>query len=196
MNQINAFSMAVRAVMLAFGLTGACAAFAAPYAPVLEHPKPKPGSPEAAMAALTVPFAVPEATDVGIPPYPGAKIEKIEGRAMEGWHTYSGLPDLIMLSTDSIGQVHDFYAAHIKGWSIEPMQRGYWFRGAEVPLGDETVQPRVEIGAVADMLAGARYKKEMPGAQTVITVRYLPPQVKNAKDPEKVNFPPLATSSE
>ena len=195
MKRINIFSATARATGLAFALSaGASMALATPYAPVLEHPKPKPGTPEAAMAALTVPFAVPEAIDVGIPAYPGAKIERIEGRAMEGWHTYSGLHDLIMLSTDSINLVHDFYAAHLKGWSVDPLQRGYWFRGTEVSLGDATVQPRVEIGAVADMSTSAKYKKDMPGAQTVITIRYLPPQLKSAKAPEKVDFPPKAES--
>lgn len=178
---------------LAFGLTaGACLAVGAPYAPVLSHPKPKPGSPEAAMAALTVPFAVPEAKDVGIPAYPGARIERIEGRSMEGWQTYSGLPDLIMLSTDSVEQVHDFYAAQLKGWSVVPMHPGYWFKGAEESLGDDTVQPRVEIDAVADMMRSAQYRKDMPGARTIITVRYLPPQLRHAKAPEKVDFPPKA----
>lgn len=195
MKRIKLFSATARATGLAFGLTvGMGVALAAPYAPVLEHPKPKPGSPEATMAALTVPFAVPEATDVGIPAYPGAKIERIEGRSMEGWHSYSGLPDLIMLSSDTIDQVHDFYAAHLKGWSVDPMQRGYWFRGTEVSLGSGSVQPRVEIGAVADMSASGQYEKDMPGARTIITIRYLPPQVRDAKDPDKVNFPPKAAS--
>ncbi|MEJ2509625.1 MAG: hypothetical protein P8009_09145 [Gammaproteobacteria bacterium] len=160
------------------------------------------------MAALTVPFAVPTAEQVGIPAYPGAKIEKIEGRSMENWGQYSGLPDLILLTTDSVEQVHAFYAKHLSSWHTKKMHRGYiieWHtkkmhRGyiiehATIALGKDKVQPRVEIHFVADMLGKAGYEKDMPGAKTVIIVRYLPPEVENAKDPVKVNFPPKAESS-
>lgn len=174
---------------------GGAASAGTPYAPLIEHPKPKPGTPAAAMAALSVPLAVPTAEQVGIPAYPGAKIEKIEGRRMENWGQYSGLPDLILLTTDPVEQVHSFYAKHLSSWHTEKMHRGYIIEHATVALGKDKVQPRVEIHFVADMLGKADYEKDMPGAKTLIIVRYLPPEVENAKDPVKVNFPPKAESS-
>ena len=180
------------AVVLVCGVSAAVQA--APYAPVITHPKPKPGSPQAAMAAFAVPFTVPTADDVGIPAYPGAKIEKIEGRAMEGWHKYSGLPDLILLSTDSPKKVQAFYAKHLKNWSVGAMHPGYWFNHGKVRVGDEQVAPHVEVSSVKNMLTKSRFQRDMPGVQTVIIVHYLPPALKNAKDPEKVDFPPFAHS--
>jgi len=172
----------------ALAVAGTALGDGAPYAPVIKHPKPKPGTPEAAMAALSKPFAVPTAQDVGIPAYPGAKIERIEGRAMEGWHKYSGLPDLFLLSMDSPKQIHDFYAKRLKGWSYDVGT----FSDKKIPLGFGGVPQKVEIDAVAAMMRSKQSAHDLPGAKTLIDVDYLPPALKRAKDPETMNFPPPA----
>lgn len=169
------------------------------YAPVLKKTPPAPGSIEAQMAALAAKLGpprvrrVPSVQEVGVPPYPGASIEINAGRITQGNGTYIHLPELDLLSTDSPAKVAAFFQGQLANWEMDKDktviggQDEWVFVGPWIKMqnGDqEHTMVTVDVASRRDI------KRYLPGAKTHIEIDYVPPAMREAPNPDKVDFPP------
>lgn len=192
------FGLSVALVAGALPLS-VCQAGAGPYAPVLNKTPPAPGSLEAQMAALAAQLGpprvrrVPTVKEVGVPPYPGAKIEINAGRLTQGNGTYIHLPELDLLSPDPPAKVAAFYRGQLANWEMSKDKtvigghEEWLFVGPWIKMKNGAQEHTM----VSVDVAGKRDKKRyLPGAKTHIEIDYVPPAMREAPNPDRVDFPP------
>ena len=169
-NTLRGF-VAVLAVVLLF-VAGRC--WAEPFAPKVslkEHLKPGTLAYLAARQLKSV--KVPDRKDVGLPPYPGARVRMVfkQGQMRIG-DSIECLPMIRLLSTDMPDRVVEFYKKRLKGyryvryWTSHLFYRGLKKDYIEVISDCTTQHIFIDRLNTRDPL--------MPEAKTVIEIYYTP----------------------
>jgi hypothetical protein len=122
---------------------------------------------------------IPAADAVGIPAYPGARVAQVlpggEMTVNEETHRYN--PSIKLLSPDSEEQVAEFYREALEGagWSGDTVLGMTWFWQGDEPYHPLDIAAIGLVPAVGIMPPGP-LGRMMPGAQSLIEIRYSPQQ--------------------
>ena len=145
------------AVILLLSITVA----AQPYAPKIDSPKNPNNDAEIALAIQVLEdVTIPDIKEVGVSPYPGARIFQTT-IAQAGM-----LSTVRLLSKDEVSVITDYYKKEMSDWKSKDLYGTYtFFKGDEMEamMGQA---PAIQIGS-ADM-----FSKTMPSAKYVITIGY------------------------
>ena len=152
-------------------LAGAFYAFSEPFAPKVEVPSGKDTSPFALFAAQEFnKFSVPDRSEVGVPPYPGARVRYFF-KKQNFPDKRECLPKIRLLSTDEPEKVAEFYRKKLRGYHYTTFTTSHLFYKGKKRLYAEALAdcalPYIFIDVnTPDPL--------MPSAKTVIEIQYLP----------------------
>ncbi|MCK5102949.1 MAG: hypothetical protein KAR17_09040 [Cyclobacteriaceae bacterium] len=136
---------------------------AQPFAKKIDAPKNPNNDAEIALAIqILEDVTIPDIKEVGVSPYPGARI-------FQTTIAQSGrLPTVRLLSADEVSVVTEFYKKEMSDWKSKDLYGTYtFFKGDEMEamMGQA---PVIQIGS-ADM-----FSQTMPSAKSVITIGYKP----------------------
>ena len=152
-------------------LAGAFYVFSEPFAPKVEVPSGKDANPFALFAAQELnKFTVPDRSEVGVPPYPGARVRYFF-KKQKFPNKKKCLPKIKLLPTDEPEKVAEFYRKKLRGYHYTTFTTSHLFYKGKKRLYAEALAdcalPYIFIDAnTIDPL--------MPSAKTVIEIQYIP----------------------
>ena len=134
---------------------------AQPYASKIDAPRNPNNDAEIALGIQILEgVTIPDVKEVGITPYPGAKIFQTT-IAQSGM-----LPTVRLLSTDEVGAVTEFYKKELADWKSKDFYGIYTFF-----KGDE-MKAMMMQGPVVQIESADKFKNLMPSAKSAITIGY------------------------
>jgi len=162
-------------LLLIFTVTFSPALFAGPYAD-----KPEITSRTSDMGKFLIPQAkVPDISEVGIPPYPNAKVYQTKGASemVANDEKIIKLPYIKLLSTDPAETVVAWYKDHLEGYTYEDVFGVSWvfWKGDKQYNGlDIRLLSTIENVAISAAIKEMDYDADMQGTQSVIDIYYEP----------------------
>jgi hypothetical protein len=134
---------------------------AQPFAPKIDPPKNPNDDPEIAFAIQILQgVSVPDRNEVGISPYPGAKIFQTT-IAQSGF-----LATVRLFSMDDVSTVTQYYKKELSDWKFKDLYgTNTFFKGDEMKAM-MLQEPVIQI------VSAELFSKTMPSAKTAITIGY------------------------
>lgn len=158
--------------MLMAGLTPALLA-AEPLAPRAAIPA---GMEESYLGEGIDQAAIPDASEVGIPAYPGAVVIRSYA-VVERPAGYAGLPIVELISTAEYDDVVAFYKTKLSGWGEAELTSAYYFAEHGNINFFTPEEPHVGVHRMANYFREAEremLQRVLPGAKSLIKIFYTP----------------------
>jgi len=116
---------------------------------------------------------VPGRAEVGVPPYPGARVVQVQAPGSEQVNDVVALPLVWLISDNEPEAVVEFYRRELSGWSLGEFYLNTWFWEGDGPYNpiDESGLTMPGIGVMAALPGRADM---FPGTRSEIQIRYRP----------------------